>query len=72
MKRKVDDSEISEWQNNPFNNPTTRSDSERKSRAQSRKRTQVRRNEEFNALWPLWLVMAIVGLGAMLYIASKH
>jgi hypothetical protein len=72
MKRKVHDNEISEWQNNPQNNPTIRSDAERKAKAQSRKRRQVRAREQDAELWPLYALVLLVALGFMAYIAATH
>jgi hypothetical protein len=72
MKRKVHDHEISPWQNNPTGGPTIRSDAERESRAQSRKRRQVRNAEAEAKLWPLHLLIIIIVFGFMAYIAAQH
>lgn len=59
--RKVGDHEITPYQGNYNNSATVRSERERQARAQSRKRTQVRRNEEFEETFGPYLYALVIG-----------
>ena len=59
--RKVGDNEITPYQGNYNNSATARSERQRQARAQSRKRTQVRRNEEFEEIFGPYLYAIVIG-----------
>jgi hypothetical protein len=68
--RIIHDDEISPWQGDPDNPMAINSASERRSRAQSRKRTQIRRQEHWDETFGPYANAIIVGAIAFMGIVA--